>query len=42
MPFNLKNRNFLTLLDFAPEEIRFLLDLAKELKVAKYSGTEQQ
>jgi len=42
MSFNLKNRNFLTLLDFTPEEIRFLLDLARELKLSKYSGTEQQ
>ena len=42
MSFNLKNRNFLTLLDFSPEEIRFLLDLARELKLARYAGTEQQ
>ena len=42
MTFNLRKRNFLTLLDFAPDEIRFLLDLARELKAAKYSGTEQQ
>ncbi|KPJ94712.1 MAG: ornithine carbamoyltransferase [Gammaproteobacteria bacterium SG8_15] len=42
MRFNLRNRNFLTLLDFEPEEIRFLLDLARELKASKYSGTEQQ
>ena len=42
MSFNLKNRNFLTLLDFAPEEVRYLLDLARELKLARYSGTEQQ
>ena len=42
MSFNLKSRNFLTLLDFSPEEIRYLLDLAKELKVAKYAGNEQQ
>lgn len=42
MAFDLKHRNFLKLLDFAPEEIRFLLDLAKELKAAKLAGTEQQ
>ena len=42
MPYNLRNRNFLKLLDFKPEEIRFLLDLASDLKRAKYSGTEQQ
>lgn len=39
--FNLRNHNFLKLLDFTPEEIRFFLDLAKELKAAKYAGTEQ-
>jgi ornithine carbamoyltransferase len=42
MSFNLRNRNFLKLLDFKPEEIKFLLDLSFELKKAKYSGTEQQ
>jgi len=41
MVTSLKNRNFLKLLDFTPEEIRFLLDLARELKAAKYAGTEQ-
>jgi ornithine carbamoyltransferase len=41
MPYNLRNRNFLKLLDFTPEEIKFLLDLAADLKKAKYSGTEQ-
>lgn len=42
MAFNLKNRNFLKLLDFTPEEIRFLLKLSADLKSAKYSGTETQ
>ncbi|MFO1349140.1 MAG: ornithine carbamoyltransferase [Gammaproteobacteria bacterium] len=42
MPFNLKNRNFLKLLDFSPKEIQLLLDLAKDLKSAKYTGTERQ
>jgi ornithine carbamoyltransferase len=41
MPFNLRNRSFLKLLDFTPQEISFLLDLSFELKKAKYSGTEQ-
>jgi ornithine carbamoyltransferase len=41
MAYNLRNRNFLKLLDFTPEEIRFLLDLSLDLKKAKYSGTEQ-
>ncbi|MDR2834661.1 MAG: ornithine carbamoyltransferase [Bacteroidales bacterium] len=41
MAFNLKNRNFLKLLDFTPKEIEHLLKLALELKRAKYAGTEQ-
>ena len=32
MAFNLRNRNFLKLLDFTPEEIKFLLKLAADLK----------
>lgn len=35
---NLKGRNFLKLLDFTPEEIRYLLDLAAELKEKKKKG----
>ncbi|MGX9418147.1 ornithine carbamoyltransferase [Vibrio sp. WJH972] len=42
MAFNLRNRNFLKLLDFTPKEIQFLLDLAADLKKAKYAGTEQK
>ncbi len=42
MAFNLRNRNFLKLLDFTPKEIKFLIDLAADLKKAKYTGTEQQ
>ncbi len=42
MAFNLRNRNFLKLLDFTPQEIKFLLDLSADLKKAKYAGTEQQ
>jgi len=42
MAFNLRNRNFLKLLDFTPKEIKFMLDLAMDLKTAKYAGTEQQ
>ena len=41
MAFNLRNRNFLKLLDFTPEEIKYLLTLAADLKKAKYTGTEQ-
>ncbi|MGB3247082.1 MAG: ornithine carbamoyltransferase [Sulfitobacter sp.] len=40
MAFNLKNRHFLTLRDFTPREIGFLLKLAADLKTAKYAGTE--
>ena len=42
MAFNLRNRHFLKLLDFTPQEIGFLLDLAVDLKKAKYAGLEQQ
>ncbi|MBO4455658.1 MAG: ornithine carbamoyltransferase [Bacteroidales bacterium] len=42
MAYNLRNRSFLKLLDFSPREIQFLLDLAADLKKAKYTGTEQQ
>jgi ornithine carbamoyltransferase len=42
MAFNLRNRNFLKLLDFTPQEIKFLLELSADLKRAKYSGTEQK
>lgn len=41
MAFNLHNRHFLKLLDFTPEEISFLLDLAVDLKKAKYTGVER-
>ena len=41
MAFNLRNRNFLKLLDFSPKEIMFLLELSADLKKAKYAGTEQ-
>lgn len=41
MPFNIRNRHFLKLLDFTPGEIQYLLELSFELKKAKYSGTEQ-
>ena len=41
MAFNLKNRSFLKLLDFTPEEIKYMLKLAADLKAAKYAGTEQ-
>ncbi|RSD32387.1 ornithine carbamoyltransferase [Vibrio pectenicida] len=42
MAFNLRNRNFLKLLDFSSKEIQFLIGLASDLKQAKYAGTEQK
>ncbi len=42
MAFNLRNRSFVKLLDFTPQEIKFLLDLSSDLKRAKYAGTEQK
>ena len=35
---NLKGRNFLTLKDFTPEEILYLLDLSADLKAKKKAG----
>lgn len=40
MAFNLRNRHFLKLLDFTPQEIAFLLKLSHDLKAAKYGGYE--
>ena len=40
MSFNLRNRSLLDLKDFAPRDIRYLLDLAAELKRAKSAGNE--
>jgi ornithine carbamoyltransferase len=42
MAFNLRNRSLLSLLHHTPRELRYLLDLSRDLKRAKYSGTEQQ
>ena len=38
MAVNLRGRNFLKLLDYPPEEIRYLLDLSREFKRLKLSG----
>lgn len=38
MAFNLKGRHFLTLLDYTPEEINYLLELSAELKRLKSAG----
>ena len=40
MSYNLRNRHFLALRDFTPQEISFLLKLSADLKAAKYAGTE--
>lgn len=42
MALNLKGKSFLKLLDFCPREIRYLLDLSRDLKRAKYTGNEIQ
>ena len=42
MAFNLLGRNFLKLLDFDQRDMRYLLDLSRDLKRAKYAGTERQ
>jgi len=42
MDIDLRNRNFLKLLDFSQEEIRYLLDLSAKLKDDKYEGREKQ
>ncbi|MEA1939940.1 MAG: ornithine carbamoyltransferase subunit F, partial [Candidatus Caldatribacteriota bacterium] len=42
MPINLRNRNLIALKDFSKKEILHLLDLARDLKRAKYTGNEQQ
>ena len=39
---DLRGRNFLTLLDYTPEEIRYLLDLSKELKEKKHKGIDHR
>jgi ornithine carbamoyltransferase len=41
MPVNLRHRDFANLVDFQPTEIRFLLQLARDLKAAKYGHYER-
>src|SRR5665811_355919 len=41
MAFNRRNRSFVKEIDFTPKEWKFLLDLAAELKIAKYAGSER-
>jgi len=42
MSFNLRNRSLLTVQDYTAREVRFLLDLARDLRRAKYARTEQK
>lgn len=42
MAFNIHNRNLLSLEHHSTRELRYLLDLSRDLKRAKYTGTEQQ
>ncbi|HIV80243.1 MAG TPA: ornithine carbamoyltransferase [Candidatus Avanaerovorax faecigallinarum] len=42
MAVNLKGRSFLTLMDFTPEEIRYMLDLAHDLKAKKRAGIHNE
>jgi ornithine carbamoyltransferase len=42
MAFNLQNRSLLSLMHHTGRELRYLLDLSRDLKRAKYAGTEQQ
>ncbi len=42
MAINLMGRSFLTLMDFTPEEIRFMLDLAHDLKAKKRAGIHNE
>ncbi len=42
MSFNLRNRSLLKVEDYTQREFRYLLDLARDLKRAKYARTEQK
>ena len=42
MPVNLRGRHLLSLRHHTADEIRYLLDLSRDLKRAKYAGTERQ
>ncbi|MCD5414485.1 MAG: ornithine carbamoyltransferase [Clostridiales bacterium] len=42
MPVNLKGKSFITLKDFTPEEIRHMLDLSKDLKAKKRTGSKEK
>ena len=42
MGVNIRGRSFLTLLDFTPAEINYMLDLAAEFKRMKRNGVEHK
>lgn len=42
MSYNLNNRHLLSLVNHSERDLLFLLDLSRDLKRAKYAGTEQQ
>ena len=42
MGVNIRGRSFLTLLDYTPEEINYLLELSGEFKRMKYNGVEHK
>jgi ornithine carbamoyltransferase len=42
MPYNNRNRDLLSLVHHSERDLRYLLELARDLKRAKYAGTEQQ
>ncbi|EAW2451566.1 ornithine carbamoyltransferase [Salmonella enterica subsp. diarizonae] len=42
MAVNLKGRSFLTLMDFSPQEIRYLLDLSHDLKARHRAGSKEK
>ena len=42
MGVNIRGRSFLTLLDYSPKEIRYLLDLSAEFKRMKMAGMEHK
>ena len=41
MAFNMRNRSLLSLMHHTPRELNYLLDLSRDLKRAKYTGTER-
>ncbi len=42
MPYSMRGRHMLSLLNHSERDLHYLLDLSRDLKRAKYAGTEQQ